>query len=159
MTQDFVSFSDLNMLAESEGSDHLDFQEHSKGKLRRPSLVFCLCEELCRALCVFLCIIMTPLGDRPPRSPGVDPKQLAAELQKVSQQQAPTSTSSSGLPATTSATSSPGQPGSPSVSKKRHSSKASLVEGGLILNSGFSAGHLQCLVFFLPGTFGQHHRS
>ncbi|KAM9334448.1 protein piccolo [Symphorus nematophorus] len=83
---------DLNMLAESEGSDHLDFQEHSK-------------------------------GDRPPRSPGVDPKQLAAELQKVSQQQAPTSTSSSGLPATTSATSSPAQPGSPSVSKKRHSSK------------------------------------
>lgn len=66
------------------------------------------------------------LGDRPPRSPGVDPKQLAAELQKVSQQQAPLSTSSSSLPATTSATSSPGQPGSPSVSKKRHSSKASL---------------------------------
>ncbi|KAG8005604.1 Protein piccolo [Nibea albiflora] len=77
---------DLNMLAESEGTDHLDFQEHSK-------------------------------GDRPPRSPGVDPKQLAAELQKVSQQQAPTSTSSSGLPATTSATSSPGQPGSPSTAE------------------------------------------
>ncbi|XP_006780818.1 protein piccolo-like [Neolamprologus brichardi] len=84
------------MLAESEGSQHLDFQEHSK-------------------------------GDRPPRSPGVDPKQLAAELQKVSQQQAPLSTSSSSLPATTSATSSPGQPGSPSVSKKRHSSK--IAEG------------------------------
>uniref|UniRef100_UPI0037E966CD protein piccolo n=1 Tax=Semicossyphus pulcher TaxID=241346 RepID=UPI0037E966CD len=83
---------DLNMLSESEGTEHLDFQEHSK-------------------------------GDRPPRSPGVDPKQLAAELQKVSQQQAPSSTSTSGLPATTSATSSPGQPGSPSVSKKRHSSK------------------------------------
>ncbi|KAI4802809.1 hypothetical protein KUCAC02_006383, partial [Chaenocephalus aceratus] len=81
---------DLNMLSDSDGSDHLDFQEHSK-------------------------------GDRPPRSPGVDPKQLAAELQKVSQQQAPSSTSSSGLPPTTSATSS--QPGSPSVSKKRHSSK------------------------------------
>ncbi|XP_039891319.1 protein piccolo isoform X1 [Simochromis diagramma] len=87
---------DLNMLAESEGSQHLDFQEHSK-------------------------------GDRPPRSPGVDPKQLAAELQKVSQQQAPLSTSSSSLPAATSATSSPGQPGSPSVSKKRHSSK--IAEG------------------------------
>ncbi|XP_029969147.1 protein piccolo isoform X2 [Salarias fasciatus] len=84
---------DLNMLAESEGSQHLDFQEHSK-------------------------------GERPPRSPGVDPKQLAAELQKVSQQQAPSSSTSS-LPATTSATSSPGQPGSPSVSKKRHSSKTS----------------------------------
>lgn len=66
-----------------------------------------------------------PPGDRPPRSPGVDPKQLAAELQKVSQQQAPSSASSSGLPATTSATSSPGQPGSPSVSKKRHGNKAS----------------------------------
>lgn len=65
------------------------------------------------------------IGDRPPRSPGVDPKQLAAELQKVSQQQAPTSGSSSGLPASTSATSSPAQPGSPSVGKKRHSSKAS----------------------------------
>uniref|UniRef100_A0A3B4YRM6 Protein piccolo n=1 Tax=Seriola lalandi dorsalis TaxID=1841481 RepID=A0A3B4YRM6_SERLL len=77
---------DLNMLAETDGSQHLNFQE-------------------------------------PPRSPGVDPKQLAAELQKVSQQQAPTSSSSSGLPATTSATSSPAQPGSPSVSKKRHSSK------------------------------------
>ncbi|XP_010767081.1 protein piccolo, partial [Notothenia coriiceps] len=81
---------DLNMLSDSDGSDHLDFQEHSK-------------------------------GDRPPRSPGVDPKQLAAELQKVSQQQAPSSTSSSGLLPTTSATSS--QPGSPSISKKRHSSK------------------------------------
>uniref|UniRef100_A0A3B5A3P2 Protein piccolo n=1 Tax=Stegastes partitus TaxID=144197 RepID=A0A3B5A3P2_9TELE len=79
---------DLNMLAESEGSQHLDFQE-------------------------------------PPRSPGVDPKQLAAELQKVSQQQAPLSSSTSSLPATTSATSSPGQPGSPSVGKKRHSSKTS----------------------------------
>ncbi|KAM6895735.1 protein piccolo [Xenentodon cancila] len=85
---------DLNMLAESEGSQQLDVQEHSK-------------------------------GDRPPRSPGVDPKQLAAELQKVSQQQGPTSSSSSSLPAPTSATSSPGQPGSPSVSKKRHGTKTS----------------------------------
>uniref|UniRef100_A0A8C2GB69 Protein piccolo n=1 Tax=Cyprinus carpio TaxID=7962 RepID=A0A8C2GB69_CYPCA len=64
---------------------------------------------------------------------GIDPKQLAAELQKVSQQQAPASmlsaleraghlhsgtgsAASSGVP-------SPGQPGSPSVNKKRHSSK------------------------------------
>uniref|UniRef100_A0A9J7Z4C6 Protein piccolo n=1 Tax=Cyprinus carpio carpio TaxID=630221 RepID=A0A9J7Z4C6_CYPCA len=64
---------------------------------------------------------------------GIDPKQLAAELQKVSQQQAPASVlsaleraghlhsgtgsaASSGVP-------SPGQPGSPSVNKKRHSSK------------------------------------
>ncbi|XP_051911630.1 protein piccolo isoform X4 [Hippocampus zosterae] len=86
---------DLNMLAESEGAQRLDFQEPSK-------------------------------SDRPPRSPGVDPKQLAAELQKVSQQQAPPSStaSSTSLTATASATFSPAQPGSPSVGKKRHSSKA-----------------------------------
>ncbi|KAM4711647.1 protein piccolo isoform 2-T2 [Anableps anableps] len=83
---------DLNMLAESEDSQHLDLQEPSK-------------------------------GEKPPRSPGVDPKQLAAELQKVSQQQGPMSASSSSLAAPTSSTSSPGQPGSPSVSKKRHTSK------------------------------------
>ncbi|KAM3588321.1 uncharacterized protein V6R79_026262 [Siganus canaliculatus] len=105
---------DLNMLAESEGSDHLDFQEHSK-------------------------------SDRPPRSPGVDPKQLAAELQKVSQQQAPSSTSSSGLPATTSATSSPGQPGSPSVSKKRHSSKTG--EGTKTLSHPIS-GEIQLQIHY-----------
>ncbi|XP_031687271.1 protein piccolo isoform X2 [Oncorhynchus kisutch] len=103
---------DLNMLADSEGSQHLDLPDHSKP------------------------------GDRPPRSPGVDPKQLAAELQKVSLQQAPpptTATSSSSTvggekgphtaisgaaSATSSAIQSPGQPGSPSVSKKRHSSKS-----------------------------------
>ncbi|XP_036813020.1 protein piccolo isoform X2 [Oncorhynchus mykiss] len=103
---------DLNMLADSEGSQHLDLPDQSKP------------------------------GDRPPRSPGVDPKQLAAELQKVSQQQAPpptTATSSSSTvggekgphsaisgaaSATSSAIQSPGQPGSPSVSKKRHSSKS-----------------------------------
>lgn len=66
------------------------------------------------------------------KSPGVDPKQLAAELQKVSLQQSPlvmssvvekgshahsgpTSAGSSSVP-------SPGQPGSPSVSKKKHGS-------------------------------------
>ncbi|XP_041833712.1 protein piccolo [Melanotaenia boesemani] len=103
---------DLNMLAESEGSQHLDFQEHSK-------------------------------GDRPPRSPGVDPKQLAAELQKVSQQQAPTSTSS--LPAPASATSSPGQPGSPSISKKRHSSKTS--EGTKIQSHPIS-GEIQLQIHY-----------
>ncbi|XP_051248083.1 protein piccolo isoform X3 [Dicentrarchus labrax] len=105
---------DLNMLAESDGSDHLDFQEHSK-------------------------------GDRPPRSPGVDPKQLAAELQKVSQQQAPTSTSSSGLPTTTSATSSPGQPGSPSVSKKRHSSKTA---EGTKTQSHLISGEIQLQIHY-----------
>ncbi|XP_053169842.1 protein piccolo [Scomber japonicus] len=105
---------DLNMLAESEGSQHLDFQEHSK-------------------------------SDRPPRSPGVDPKQLAAELQKVSQQQAPSSTSSSTLPATTSATSSPGQPGSPSVGKKRHSSKT--AEGMKTLSHPIS-GEIQLQIHY-----------
>ncbi|KAM9401765.1 protein piccolo isoform 3-T3 [Salvelinus alpinus] len=103
---------DLNMLADSEGSQHLDLPDQSKP------------------------------GDRPPRSPGVDPMQLAAELQKVSQQQAPpptTATSSSSTTggekgphsaisgaasAASSAIQSPGQPGSPSVSKKRHSSKS-----------------------------------
>uniref|UniRef100_A0A8C5WBI3 Protein piccolo n=1 Tax=Leptobrachium leishanense TaxID=445787 RepID=A0A8C5WBI3_9ANUR len=65
------------------------------------------------------------------KSPGVDPKQLAAELQKVSQQQTPTSALEKGsyvhsgtTSAASSAVPSPGQPGSPSVSKKRHSSKA-----------------------------------
>ncbi|KAM6437844.1 protein piccolo-like [Liasis olivaceus] len=67
------------------------------------------------------------------KSPGVDPKQLAAELQKVSLQQTPLIASSAmekgshAHSGTTSATSSsvpsPGQPGSPSVSKKRHSNK------------------------------------
>lgn len=104
------------------------------GSSDSPSFTYSLCGQWIlvydgMVFCGFLYILMLfcvwCLGDRPPRSPGVDPKQLAAELQKVSQQQAPTSTSSSGLPPTTSATSSPGQPGSPSVSKKRHSSKAS----------------------------------
>ncbi|XP_053356073.1 protein piccolo [Clarias gariepinus] len=64
------------------------------------------------------------------RSPGVDPKQLAAELQKVSQQQAPSSVltalekaghvHSATASAASSGVPSPGQPGSPSVSKKRH---------------------------------------
>ncbi|XP_024141259.1 protein piccolo isoform X3 [Oryzias melastigma] len=105
---------DLNMLAECEGSQHLDFQEHSK-------------------------------GERPPRSPGVDPKQLAAELQKVSQQQAPSSTSSSSLPAPTSATSSPAQPGSPSISKKRHSSKTS---EGMKIQSHPISGEIQLQIHY-----------
>ncbi|XP_058273488.1 protein piccolo isoform X3 [Hemibagrus wyckioides] len=87
---------DLNMLSDSEGS-HLDLHEQTK-------------------------------AERPPRSPGVDPKQLAAELQKVSQQQAPSSTASSltaldksSASGASSSVPSPGQPASPSVSKKRHS--------------------------------------
>ncbi|XP_048862440.1 protein piccolo-like isoform X5 [Brienomyrus brachyistius] len=64
-------------------------------------------------------------GDRQ-RSPGIDPKQLAAELQKVSQQKSPSSVlpaMEKGPRAHPGATPSPARPGSPSVSKKRHSSK------------------------------------
>ncbi|NXI50859.1 PCLO protein, partial [Chloroceryle aenea] len=94
---------DLNMLSDSENPQHLELHEPVK-----------------------------PTVDKA-KSPGVDPKQLAAELQKVSLQQSPL-VACSGVEkgshvhsGTTSATSSsvpsPGQPGSPSVSKKRHSSK------------------------------------
>lgn len=85
-------------------------------------------------------------GDRQ-RSPGVDPKQLAAELQKVSQQQAPGMGVGMGVggpggvgvlsaldrsallhsgnaSASSSAVPSPGQPASPAINKKqRHSTK------------------------------------
>ncbi|KAK1169100.1 protein piccolo [Acipenser oxyrinchus oxyrinchus] len=93
---------DLNMLSDSKNPEHLELHDQTKAAERQ-------------------------------RSPGVDPKQLAAELQKVSQQQAPSSVISatekgthihSGTPsAASSAVPSPRQPGSPSVSKKRHSSK------------------------------------
>ncbi|NWR57829.1 PCLO protein, partial [Bucorvus abyssinicus] len=93
---------DLNVLSDSENPQHLELHEPVKAVDKA-------------------------------KSPGVDPKQLAAELQKVSLQQSPL-VASSGVEkgshvhsGTTSATSSsvpsPGQPGSPSVSKKRHSSK------------------------------------
>ncbi|XP_028970716.2 protein piccolo isoform X4 [Esox lucius] len=82
-------------------------------------------------------------GDRQ-RSPGVDPKQLAAELQKVSQQQAPgmgvgghggvgvlsaldrsALLHSGNASASSSAVPSPGQPASPAINKKqRHSAKS-----------------------------------
>jgi len=92
---------DLNMLSDSENPQHLELHEPPKAVDKA-------------------------------KSPGVDPKQLAAELQKVSLQQSPlivssvvekgshvhsgpTSAGSSSVP-------SPGQPGSPSVSKKKHSS-------------------------------------
>ncbi|MGH0166543.1 UNVERIFIED_CONTAM: hypothetical protein FKN15_050992 [Acipenser sinensis] len=96
------SSKDLNMLSDSKNPEYLELHDQTKAAERQ-------------------------------RSPGVDPKQLAAELQKVSQQQAPSSVISatekgthihSGTPsAASSAVPSPGQPGSPSVSKKRHSSK------------------------------------
>ncbi|NWJ07017.1 PCLO protein, partial [Crypturellus undulatus] len=93
---------DLNMLSDSENPQHLELHDPVKAVDKA-------------------------------KSPGVDPKQLAAELQKVSLQQAPLLASSgvekgshvhSGTTsAASSAVPSPGQPGSPSVSKKRHSSK------------------------------------
>ncbi|NXI69172.1 PCLO protein, partial [Anseranas semipalmata] len=93
---------DLNMLSDSENPQHLELHEPVKAVDKA-------------------------------KSPGVDPKQLAAELQKVSLQQAPMVASSGveksshihsgATSATSSAIPSPGQPGSPSVSKKRHSSK------------------------------------
>ncbi|XP_072922578.1 protein piccolo isoform X2 [Hemitrygon akajei] len=92
---------DLNMLSDSEKFQQLDLKDRTKA------------------------------GEKQ-RSPGVDPKQLAAELQKVSQQ-APCVVSSASekgahshsgtTSAASSAAPSPGQPASPSVSKKRHSSK------------------------------------
>ncbi|XP_060114519.1 protein piccolo [Heteronotia binoei] len=93
---------DLNMLSDAENPQHLELLDPGKTVEKT-------------------------------KSPGVDPKQLAAELQKVSLQQAPSVVSSAmdkvscAHSGTTSATSSsvpsPGQPGSPSVSKKRHSGK------------------------------------
>lgn len=82
------------------------------------------------------------------RSPGVDPKQLAAELQKVSQQQAPgmvgSGIGSGGLgvlsalersallhsgtgSAASSGVPSPGQPASPAINKKQRSKVKNLV--------------------------------
>ncbi|XP_062929166.1 protein piccolo [Mobula hypostoma] len=94
---------DLNMLSDAEKFQHLDLKDRTKA------------------------------GEKQ-RSPGVDPKQLAAELQKVSQQ-APCVVSSASekgahshsgtTSAASSAAPSPGQPASPSISKKRHSSKPS----------------------------------
>lgn len=80
------------------------------------------------------------------RSPGVDPKQLAAELQKVSQQQGPgmTGTGPGGLgvlsalersallhsgpgSAASSGVPSPGQPASPAINKKQRHKVAGYV--------------------------------
>ncbi|XP_078275521.1 protein piccolo-like isoform X3 [Rhinoraja longicauda] len=91
----------FNMLSDSEKLQHLDLKDRTKA------------------------------GEKQ-RSPGVDPKQLAAELQKVSQQafcvvsiatEKGAHSHSGTASATSSAAPSPGQPASPSISKKRHSSK------------------------------------
>ncbi|XP_055509487.1 protein piccolo isoform X2 [Leucoraja erinacea] len=91
----------LNMLSDSEKLQHLDLKDRTKAVEKQ-------------------------------RSPGVDPKQLAAELQKVSQQASCVVSSaiekgahshSGTTSAASSAAPSPGQPASPSISKKRHSSK------------------------------------
>uniref|UniRef100_A0A8B9KI37 Piccolo presynaptic cytomatrix protein a n=1 Tax=Astyanax mexicanus TaxID=7994 RepID=A0A8B9KI37_ASTMX len=101
-----------------------------EGEAILTSFLVCAVRLIDRELAGFICYhtFLVERAKRPPRSPGVDPKQLAAELQKVSQQQAPTSSASSltaldkaSASGASSAVPSPGQPGSPSVSKKRHS--------------------------------------
>lgn len=98
------------------------------------------------------------------RSPGVDPKQLAAELQKVSQQQAPgmvgSGMGSGGLgvlsalersallhsgtgSAASSGVPSPGQPASPAINKKQRSKVKNLVAGHFKL---CSCGAIYCTV-------------
>lgn len=134
--------SDLNMLSDPEHPQALEHHVPLKAGMCT-SLLLCL---------VPVCFFTTPLVQLPSeqpfvcaggqRSPGVDPNQLAAELQKVSQQQAPGmvgpgigsgglgvlsalersallhsgagSAASSGVP-------SPGQPASPAINKKQRS--------------------------------------
>ncbi|MBZ3881771.1 Protein piccolo [Sciurus carolinensis] len=141
---------DLNMLSDSENPQHLELHE-------------------------------PPRAVDKAKSPGVDPKQLAAELQKVSLQQSPlvlssvvekgshahsgpTSAGSSSVP-------SPGQPGSPSVSKKKHSSSKLQINydlGNLIIhilqarnlvprdNNGYSDPFVK--VYLLPGRGAEYKR-
>ncbi|XP_028933106.1 protein piccolo [Ornithorhynchus anatinus] len=116
---------DLNMLSDSEYPQNLELHESPKAGLPLKSMKVSHNEDLCEGA----------KGNKvdKAKSPGVDPKQLAAELQKVSLQQSPLVVSSvvekgshghSGpASAASSAVPSPGQPASPSVSKKRHSSK------------------------------------
>lgn len=103
------------------------------------------------------------------RSPGVDPKQLAAELQKVSQQQAPglvgSGIGSGGLgvlsalersallhsgtgSAASSGVPSPGQPASPAINKKQRSKVKNLV-----------AGHFKLCSFCVYSEKSLHRRS
>ncbi|KAI1239479.1 hypothetical protein IHE44_0012604, partial [Lamprotornis superbus] len=141
---------DLNMLSDSENPQHLELHEPVRAVDKA-------------------------------KSPGVDPKQLAAELQKVSLQQSPLVTSgvekgshvhSGTTSATSSAVPSPGQPGSPSVSKKRHSSKLQINYdkhlGNLIIhilqarnlaprdNNGYSDPFVK--VYLLPGRGAEYKR-
>ncbi|XP_075455680.1 protein piccolo isoform X6 [Ascaphus truei] len=133
---------DLNMLSDSETPQHLELHDPGKADLSgkteqangiRDNPVYTeRLATLCRTPKLYRPQVKNELEKT--RSPGVDPKQLAAELQKVSQQQTPSIVSSamekgsyvhSGTTSTaSSAVPSPGQPGSPSVSKKKHSSKS-----------------------------------
>uniref|UniRef100_A0A8K9XBM6 Protein piccolo n=1 Tax=Oncorhynchus mykiss TaxID=8022 RepID=A0A8K9XBM6_ONCMY len=75
-------------------------------------------------------------GDRQ-CSPGVDPKQLAAELQKFSQQQAPGMGVGMGVGGS-SAVPSPGQPASPAINKKqRHNSQPHPITGEIQLQINY----------------------
>ncbi len=133
--------SDLNMLSDPEHPQALE--HHVQLKAGMYNLLISM--HACMCLCTYFTLIQYSLiltfvfvGGQ--RSPGVDPKQLAAELQKVSQQQAPgvpgTGIGSGGLgvlsalersallhsgtgSAASSGVPSPGQPGSPAINKKQ----------------------------------------
>lgn len=130
------------MLSDSEHPQALEHHVQLKAGMYKDLL---LCLHACMYLCTYFtwtqcALLFTIVSKGGQRSPGVDPNQLAAELQKVSQQQAPGtagtgvlpgglgvlsalertsilhsgtgSTASSGVP-------SPGQPASPAINKKQ----------------------------------------
>lgn len=147
--------SDLNMLSDPEHPQALEHHVQLKTGTYSPSLCSFVWMHACigglghtplvqcRSAKPFVCA-----GGQ--RSPGVDPKQLAAELQKVSQQQAPgmvgSGVGSGGLgvlsalersallhsgtgSAASSSIPSPGQPASPAINKKQRSKVKNLVAG------------------------------
>lgn len=134
--------SDLNMLSDPEHPQALEHHVQLKAGMYKDLLI---CLHVCMHLCTHFTYIpyslvqaFVSVGGQ--RSPGVDPKQLAAELQKVSQQQAPgvagTGVGPGGLgvisalersallhsgtgSAASSGVPSPGQPASPAINKKQ----------------------------------------
>lgn len=116
------------------------------------------------------------------RSPGVDPKQLAAELQKVSQQQAPgvvgSGIGSGGLgvlsalersallhsgtgSAASSGVPSPGQPASPAINKKPRSKVKNLATGhsGLCSCGGFTVSRIPRVKVYTEGHVTHQNRN
>lgn len=134
--------SDLNMLSDPEHPQALEHHFQLKAGMYKDLLIrLHVCMYLCTSrIFARYSSVLTHVSVGGQRSPGVDPKQLAAELQKVSQQQAPGmvgmgvgpgglgvlsalersallhsgtgSAASSGMP-------SPGQPASPAINKKQ----------------------------------------